>query len=132
MHLLVLFDHFFLLQALDGDGSSRFLLAAEPYFPEGPFADDAEALEVFLADFLAFPSQFVHLLLEYVLFGLLLFLEGEVELANLVLEGFPVFEAFLLLESVEVVFFFDVAFDFLGFGAGGFADQDLPLHILFS
>jgi hypothetical protein len=131
VYLLVLLDHLFLFQALDGHRTSRFLLPAQPHLPEGALTDDTEGLEVFFAYFLSFPSQVVHFLLQDVLFGLLGFFEGEVELPYLLLEGFPVLAAFFFLEAVQVVFFLYVPFDLLRFGTGSLADGNLALHILF-
>jgi hypothetical protein len=97
MRLLVLLDHFLLLQALDCHNPARLLLPAQPHFPKGSSPDHPESLEVTLADlFPPFP-QLLTLLVMDVLSCLLLLFDGEVELFDLLLEELPVEGALFLL-----------------------------------
>jgi len=130
MSLLILLYHLLLIQTLYSHYSASFLLFAESYFAEGSSSDDSDELKALFADLLSPFSEFLHLLLQNIVFGLFSFFKCKVKLSNFLLENFPNFVALLLAKFVKIIFFLDIAFGLLSFEFGSLTYHYFCFHIL--
>jgi hypothetical protein len=128
--LLIFLDHFFFVETLNRHDSARFFLFAQTDLSKGPSSDHTDALEAPFADLLSAFSQFLHFLLNDVVFGQFSLLECKVELFDLLLESFPTLVTLFLFKFVEVVLSLDEAFGLLRFQPGRLAYYYISFHIL--
>lgn len=123
MLLLVLFNHLFLFQAFNGDDPTVLLLPTESHFSESTLPDDTDRLKIPFAYLFSLLAQILHFLLEDMSLGIFSFLNGEVELLHFFLKYFPILRALVVSYFVEIIFFFDIFFDFFRLMSGGLADD---------